>query len=147
MTSYFLPCLSTGPHNIMCQIMCCLITAVLESFIQLQNANKGANNENWKAEEIEVLLSCQPRVTVTSCFVYRGLSIDRSLVYKLRISDLSIRVSSSGVYKIMVYLTIVNKILRHCPSWLAGQCIYWKGLTNGSLVYSGNILHSQALIK
>ena len=36
-------------------------------------------------------------------------------------SDLSIRVSSSGVYKLMFYLTIVNKILRHCHSWLARQ--------------------------
>ena len=26
-----------------------------------------------------------------------------------------------GLYKLMFYLTIVNKILRHCHSWLAGQ--------------------------
>ena len=37
------------------------------------------------------LLSCQPRVTVMSCFVYKVNS------------DLSIRVSSSGVYKLMCY--------------------------------------------
>ena len=30
-------------------------------------------------------------------------------------------VSSSGVYKSMFYLTIVNKILRHCHPWLARQ--------------------------
>ena len=36
-------------------------------------------------------------------------------------SDLSIYISSSGVDKFMFYLTIVNKILRHCHSWLARQ--------------------------
>ena len=45
---------------------------------------------------------------------YQGRIIDRS-------SDLSIRVSSSGVYRLMSYLTIENKILRHCHSWLARQ--------------------------
>ena len=47
---------------------------------------------------------------------YKGLRIDRSLVYKsylqdrINTQDLSIRVSSSGAYKLMFYLTIVNKI-------------------------------------
>ena len=49
---------------------------------------------------------------------YQGLIIDSSLVYT---SDLSIRVSSSGVHKFMFYLSIANKILRHCHSWLARQ--------------------------
>ena len=34
--------------------------------------------------------------------------------------DLSIRVSSSEVYTLVFYLAIVNKILSHCRSWLAG---------------------------
>ena len=34
--------------------------------------------------------------------------------------DLSICVGSR-VYKLMFYLTIVNKTLRHCHSWLARQ--------------------------
>ena len=56
---------------------------------------------------------------------YHRLVIHKSLVYKQdRINtqvNLSIRASSSGVYKLMFDLAIVNKILRHCHSWLAGQ--------------------------
>ena len=47
---------------------------------------------------------------------YQGLMIDIPLVY----SDLSIRVSASGVYKLTFDL-IVNKNLCHCHSWLARQ--------------------------
>ena len=53
-----------------------------------------------------LLLSCQPRVTVTSCFVYKviwGLEpIDHLCINPIRIR-------SYGVYKIKTYLTIVNK--------------------------------------
>ena len=36
-------------------------------------------------------------------------------------SALSIRVSSSEVYTLVFNLAIVNKVLRHCQSWLARQ--------------------------
>ena len=62
-------------------------------------------------------------------FVYKVImdleSIDHVCVsilpagYDQYTSDLSICVGSSGVYKFMFYLTIVNIILRHCHSWLA----------------------------
>ena len=49
---------------------------------------------------------------MTSCFVHKVIrdleSIDHLCVNHIR-SELSIRVSLSGVYKKMVYLTIVNK--------------------------------------
>ena len=54
---------------------------------------------------------------MTSCFVFkviRDLLIDRS-------PDLSVRVSSCEVFKLKFYLTVVNKILSHCHSWLARQ--------------------------
>ena len=35
----------------------------------------------YPTDPSEYLLSCQPRVTATSCFVYQGLIIDRSLVF------------------------------------------------------------------
>ena len=35
--------------------------------------------------------------------------------------DLSIRACFRGKYKLMFYLTTVNKILRHCHTWLAVQ--------------------------
>ena len=60
---------------------------------------------------------------------YQGLIIARSLVYqsypqdRINTSDLSISVSSNGVYKLIFYFTIVNKILRHCHSWLTGQYV------------------------
>ena len=57
------------------------------------------------------LLSCQPRVTFTSCFVFLNLSGD----------NLCIRVSSSGVYKLKYYLTVVNIIQLYCHSWLVRQ--------------------------
>ena len=57
--------------------------------------------------------------------------IDRSLVYQSypqdRINtqnDLSIRVSASGVYKLIFDLTIVNQILCYCHFWLALQYMY-----------------------
>ena len=63
------------------------------------------------------VLSCQPRVTVTSCFVYKVTRDLESIVHLhinpicrielIHISDLSIRVSSSEVYKFMLY-TVVN---------------------------------------
>ena len=65
---------------------------------------------------------------MTTCFVFKVIrdleSIDHLYIDPIhRIgfihNDLSIRVSSSGVYKFMFNLTIVNKILRHCHSWLA----------------------------
>ena len=49
-----------------------------------------------------LLLSCQPRVTVTSCFVYEDI---RNL---LLIDYLCINPSASGVYNLMFYLEIVN---------------------------------------
>ena len=62
----------------------------------------------------EHLLSCQPKVTVMSCYVYTVIrdieSLDHLYINPiLRIglihmsSDLSIHVSSSGVYKVMFY--------------------------------------------
>ena len=62
-----------------------------------------------------VLLSCQPRVTVKSRFVYKVLmdlySTEHLCIYPFRnTSDISIRVSSSEVYTIAVYLAIGNKI-------------------------------------
>ena len=64
------------------------------------------------------LPSCQPRVTVTSCFVYKTIrdlkSIEHLCINPIRriglIHEWSIdRVSSSDVYKLLFYLTIVNK--------------------------------------
>ena len=63
------------------------------------------------------VLSCLPRVTVTPWFVYKvirdlelidhvGLSYPQDRINML---DISIRVSSRGVYKLMFYLTIVRK--------------------------------------
>ena len=52
---------------------------------------------------------------------YQGLIIDGSLVDRINTQVISIRVSSSRVYKLMFYSAIVNKILRHCHSWLARQ--------------------------
>ena len=57
---------------------------------------------------------------------YLGLIIDRSCINPIRRigiihKDISIHVCSSGVNMLMVYLTIVNTILRHCHSWLARQ--------------------------
>ena len=83
------------------------------------------------------LLSCQPRVKVTSCFVYKVIrdlySIDHLCINPIRriglkyTSDLSIRVSSSKVYKLKFYLTIVNIILRYYPSgWYDSRRIYSK---------------------
>ena len=58
------------------------------------------------------LQSCQPRVTVTSCFVYTVIrdvgSMDHFCI-DYYTSDTSIRISSSGVYKLIFYLTIVKK--------------------------------------
>ena len=57
---------------------------------------------------------------MTSCFVYKVIrdleSIDHVCIHPIHrigliTSDLLICVSSSGVYKLMFYLTIVNKIL------------------------------------
>ena len=65
-----------------------------------------------------MLLSYQPKVMVTTCFVYKGIrdfySIDHLCMYPIRrigliYSDQSIRISASGVDKLMFYLTIVNK--------------------------------------
>ena len=74
-----------------------------------------------------LLLSCQPRVTVTSCFDYKFIR-NLASIYHLCINpilrdkiDLSIRISSSGVYKLMFSLTIVNETRRHCHSCLARQ--------------------------
>ena len=51
-------------------------------------------------------------MTVTSCFVYKVIN-DLESIYHFCIytSDLSIRVSKSKVYKLMLYLTLVNKLL------------------------------------
>ena len=72
------------------------------------------NNNN----EVAPLLPCQPRVTVTSCFVYKVIM---DLESKDHLCINPIRISLSGVYKLIFYLTIVNKTRRHCHSWLAGQ--------------------------
>ena len=54
------------------------------------------------------VLSCQPRVTVTSCLICKVIryleSIDHLCINPIH----RIRVSSSGVNKLMVYLTIVK---------------------------------------
>ena len=44
----------------------------------------GFGQKYLEDHKLMILLSCQPKVTVTSCFVYkviRGLRINRSLVY------------------------------------------------------------------
>ena len=46
------------------------------------------------------LVSCQPRVTVTSCFVYKVI-MDLESIYHFCFI-LSIRVSKSGVYRLML---------------------------------------------
>ena len=69
---------------------------------------------DWNTTELflpYVLLSCQPRVTVTSSFVYKVIRDFESIehlcinpIHKIGLihtSDLSIRVGSSGVYKLM----------------------------------------------
>ena len=63
------------------------------------------------AHVVQELLSCQSLVTVTSCFVYKVIrnleSIDHVGINPIHMSsELSIRVSSSGVYKLMVYLKL-----------------------------------------
>ena len=55
------------------------------------------------------ILSCQQRVTATSCFVYNRYQCFNRQIHNQYTSDLSIRVSSSGVYKLIYHLTIVNK--------------------------------------
>ena len=50
------------------------------------------------------LLSSQPRVTVMSFFVYKVITDLESIDHT---SDLSIRISSSGAYKSMFYLSIM----------------------------------------
>ena len=66
-----------------------------------------------------LLLSCQPRVTVVSYFVYKPIrdleSTDHLFInpicrIELYTSHFSIRVSSSEVYMIVLNLAIVNKI-------------------------------------
>ena len=65
---------------------------------------------------------------VMSCLqVIRDLeSIDHLCINPIRRiglihSDISIPVSSCEVYTLVFYLAIVNKVLRHCHSWLARQ--------------------------
>ena len=54
-------------------------------------------------------------------------SIDHLCINPIRrIGLISIHVSSSGVHKLMFYLTIVNKTRHHCHSWLEGQYQYSK---------------------
>ena len=65
-------------------------------------------------KDFDYLLSCQPRVTLASCCVYKVIkeleSIDHLFINPIHsTSDLSLRVWSSGVCKIMFYLTIVNR--------------------------------------
>ena len=50
-----------------------------------------------------------------------GLS---GILLSVRTSGVPIQLSSSGVYKLMFNLTVVNKILLHCHSWLAGQYLH-----------------------
>ena len=88
-----------------------------------------------KREE-NYILSSQPRVTVTPFFVYKVIrdleSIDHLCIDPIRRIGLIHKWSidsrySSGVYKLMFYLTIVNKVLRHCHSLLARQYHNCKG--------------------
>ena len=81
------------------------------------------------------VLSCQPRVTVTSCFVYKVIrdleSIDHLCINPIRmIGFIHKRSIDSRKLKlsvhVSVYLAIVNKALRHCHSWLARQYVYAK---------------------
>ena len=67
---------------------------------------------------------------MTLCFVYKVIrdleSIDHLCINPIRriglyTSDISIRISSNGVYKLKFYFKIVNKTRRHFHSWLAGQ--------------------------
>ena len=84
-----------------------------------------------KSQMPTYLLSCQPRVTVVSCFVYKVImdlsSIDHLCINRIPRDRINTQViyqlaltSSSGVYKLNV-----NKILRQCHSWLARQYFLW----------------------
>ena len=79
---------------------------------------------------LQTLLSCQPRVTVTSCFAYKVIRdllsmahlcinpiLRMGLIHKCSF-DLG---NSSEVYTLLSYLENVNKVLRHFHSWLARQ--------------------------
>ena len=87
-------------------------------------------DEQFVTFEIEHVLSYQPRVTVTPCFIYKVIrdleSIDHLCINPIRriglIHELSFdSCNPSKVYKLVSNLAIVNKVLRHCHSWLARQ--------------------------
>ena len=90
------------------------------------------------------VLSCQPRVTVTSCLVYKVIrdleSIDHLCINPIRmIGFIHKRSIDSRKLKlsvhVSVYLALVNKALRHCHSWLARPVcvckIWWFSSTEG----------------
>ena len=87
----------------------------------------------------KLLLPCQPRMTVTSHFVYKVIrdleSIDHLFINPIHrigliyTSDLSICVSSSEVYTLVFYLAIVNTVLYHGHFWLARQYNYASSVT------------------
>ena len=73
---------------------------------------------------VYMVLACQPRMTVTSCFVYiviRDLYlIDHLCINPIhKTSELWIHVCSNEIYTFVIYLAIVSKVLHHCHSWLA----------------------------
>ena len=71
------------------------------------------------------IMSCQTRVTVTSYFVYKVIW-DLKSIDHLCINPILDEINTQVIYlfalfKLLLYLTIVNKILRQCHSWLARQ--------------------------
>ena len=80
------------------------------------------------------VLSCQPIVTVTSCFVYKVFrdleSIDHLFINPIRRIGLIHKWSVDSVklkwiVKVNVLLYNCKQMLRHCHSWLARQYINW----------------------
>ena len=70
------------------------------------------------------LLSCQPRVTVTTRFVYKVImeleSIDHLCINVDRINN-SQAISPFALAQVECTSKCVNKIFRHCHFWLARQ--------------------------
>ena len=93
-------------------------THVRSSFLQyniVRERERERERERKRERELKrrsLILSCQLRVTEKSCFVYKVIrnleSIYHFCINSIR-SDISFRVSSSGVFKVIFYLIIVNK--------------------------------------
>ena len=98
----------------------CANPAFIPTFLFLssfQTVQSGSTLFATKASEIQqlmtkqmTLLPCQPRVTVTSCFVYKVIrdleSIDHLCINPIRLTDLHLLKLS---IQVMFNLTVVNK--------------------------------------